>query len=445
MRNPMALLKTEAIQWHEGMLILPQHFQQSDLRLRELMYYHLTNVSSFHWGVSKIEIDPVLFANGIISVLLLEAIMPDGLVIINHNREGEQISLDLKGYETEFERGSISIYLSIPAYRAGAANFGGDLPRFHSRSGDLVVDENTGKGETMIPRVTPNATLTAGKPPSNYISIPLFKISKDSNMYALESYIPPTLKVTNDSRIGQMCNQICQRLREKISYLAERIQANANHAMTNETEQTARALSSGLLPFEARLKSEGSHPYELYISLCVLASQIAGLHPSQVPPIFEKYDHDDLESTYNSVVVYINAMIDRVRTGYTINLFSLADRTFSLELKSNIVIGNELVIGVKAPSSMEMADLSEWALQSVIATDSFVTHAMDSRVLGASRRIIPGDEAMSLAPAKGVVLLSVQIDPSYIKIGETLRIFNVSDQTEKRPIEVALYTPKASA
>src|SRR5262249_28543467 len=44
-----------AIQWYEGMLLAPQHFQQSSLRQEALLAYHLAALSPYHWGVSRLD------------------------------------------------------------------------------------------------------------------------------------------------------------------------------------------------------------------------------------------------------------------------------------------------------------------------------------------------------------------------------------------------------
>ena len=68
-----------AIQWHEGMLLAPQHFQQLSIRHEELLHYHLMMISPFHWGIRRLKIDQVLLIEGTLRVQELEAIMPDGL------------------------------------------------------------------------------------------------------------------------------------------------------------------------------------------------------------------------------------------------------------------------------------------------------------------------------------------------------------------------------
>ena len=70
-----------AIQWYEGMLLAPQHFQQQELRWHQLMSIHLNHLSTHHWGVIDLEFDPITLPTGLLRILNLKAIMPDGLVV----------------------------------------------------------------------------------------------------------------------------------------------------------------------------------------------------------------------------------------------------------------------------------------------------------------------------------------------------------------------------
>ncbi|MBN2124458.1 MAG: type VI secretion system baseplate subunit TssK, partial [Deltaproteobacteria bacterium] len=54
----------EAIQWHEGMLLAPQHFQQLSLRSEELLNYFTMMFNPFYWGVRRIRVDESLLIDG---------------------------------------------------------------------------------------------------------------------------------------------------------------------------------------------------------------------------------------------------------------------------------------------------------------------------------------------------------------------------------------------
>ena len=47
----------DRIQWHEGMLLAPQHFQQTSARLDSLVAWHTLLAAPFSWGVRRLRID----------------------------------------------------------------------------------------------------------------------------------------------------------------------------------------------------------------------------------------------------------------------------------------------------------------------------------------------------------------------------------------------------
>ncbi len=438
----MAVLTTDAIQWHEGMLLLPQHFQQNDTRQRELLHFHIAQTASFHWGIVRYEIDTVKLVDGTLYFTALEEVMPDGLVISSYASEGETIEVDLKHFEKEILKEPQLVYLAVPSYQHGAANAIGKNPRFTSRDSIAVVDENSGEGKITIPRMAPNVSLFVGEePPSTYVSFPLFKISSEANAFKLQEYIPPCLKVTRDTALGILCADICKQIREKIAYLSDRLLGGSPSYIAGDTEAFARALSTGLLPFEALLNANVAHPFNLYIGLCDLAGQIAGLLPAQIPPIFAPYDHNDLRTSYSKVLDFIILMLNRIQEGYFVFPFEQSDRTFSIHLKQEWA-NKKLILGAKAAPSMSRSELLQWIEECVISCESYLSTAMDNRILGARRKIILSEDEMQLVPPKGVVLFEVEADERYVKAEEALKIINVSDEVDERPIEIVLYVPK---
>src|SRR4026208_2534070 len=73
----------DAIQWHEGLLLTPQHFQQLTSRHDALVQYGTSLIAPFCWGVRRFKYDNVGLPGGKLRVLELEAVMPDGLVVVH--------------------------------------------------------------------------------------------------------------------------------------------------------------------------------------------------------------------------------------------------------------------------------------------------------------------------------------------------------------------------
>ncbi|MGH9604730.1 MAG: type VI secretion system baseplate subunit TssK [Terracidiphilus sp.] len=64
----------------------------------------------FAWGVLNLKIDEAALAEGVVRVLALEAIMPDGLLVAAHSDRGVHLEFDLRKAETNPTR----IYLVVP-------------------------------------------------------------------------------------------------------------------------------------------------------------------------------------------------------------------------------------------------------------------------------------------------------------------------------------------
>lgn len=432
-----------ALQWHEGMLLMPEHFQQNDRRLDQLFHFHMSNASPFYWGIVSCKIDSAKLVTGVVSFTALQAVMPDGTIVSVREEEGRPLEVDINDLILKQADKTLMLHLAVPIYRPNAANVNNDLPRYLSQEGDVVVDENTGEGQLRFPTLRPNLLLLTGDVSSGqYISFPVLKIAYVSNSYSISGdFCPPFLSITSDHPIGALSLDLAQRMRQKISFLADRLNSQTDDIMSAEAEDAVRALSRGLLPFEAMLRAGAAHPYDLYVELCSLAGDMTALHPGQMPPSFSTYRHDDMMPTFQEALGFTNAMLDRIQEGYNVIALTLDQRIFKLPLRQ-AWMQDHLIFGVKAAPGMSEKEVAEWLTQAVIATDRFVGPVRDKRILGATRTLIEANEDMGLLPARGVVLFSVLYDRSFIDSNETLQIFNVADTEATRPVEIVMYVPK---
>src|SRR5690348_14008305 len=152
----------EAVQWHEGMLLSPQHFQQATLRSDLLLHFHLAQAMPYRWGLLGLQIDPARLAMGTLRVLSLQAILPDGLAVSYPEADQAPLELNLLPMAEQLRDAPAKVYLAVPARRADIMSNAGDAPRFRSVEGEPVVDENTGDNPMRLPRLRPNLMLLAG-------------------------------------------------------------------------------------------------------------------------------------------------------------------------------------------------------------------------------------------------------------------------------------------
>ena len=70
------------IQWHEGMLLAPQHFQQLVQRTEKLLTYHLGLGLPYQFGVTRLRYESTQLFTGTLRITELEAVLPLSLIHI---------------------------------------------------------------------------------------------------------------------------------------------------------------------------------------------------------------------------------------------------------------------------------------------------------------------------------------------------------------------------
>lgn len=429
----------EAIQWHEGMLLSPQHFQQSAWRHELLVQYGALLVSPYCWGVRRLSLDTKLLPSGVFRVLELEAVMPDGSLVTLEANDDRELMLDLAPFAEQMRQGEVAIYLIIPARTSGGK---GTLSRYEAFEGPAIADENTGDGDLRVPRLRPRVSLMAGEaPPPKYVSLTLGKVRFEDEAHILSSYVPPTMSVPVRSPLGQMCSELTVRLREKAMFVSEQVRAPsavADMPLLMENRARMQSLVGALPPFEAMLSTGAAHPLPLYIQLCALAGHLSGLGVSLLPPVFPPYNHSDLRATFQEVLDFALRMTNEgVPESYDAYPFQLRDRVFSLSFDT-LWSTRRLVLGMRMSTGVSEKEMIAWGEECLIGSESLIPSLRDRRIRGAQRAFIEKDQ--DLLPVRGVLLFSLQPDAEFIKPGERLLVLNFGDRGRAfSPLEMVLY------
>ena len=430
----------DVVQWYEGMLLLPQHFQQADRRVRQMFWYHLSHLAPYYYGIVKFKADPALFSKGIIHVLELEMVMQDGFVIYFESRPDFALEIDLNDSPDQSWSGNtLMLHIGTLRYREGESNCDGPLARFQSIEGDMIVDENTGQNPVSFPRLRPKLFLLAGEtPPPEFISIPLMRVMKKDDTYFATDFIPPQLSVSRNSPLGSLCMELIQHIREKVSFLTDKVKNPSTNSPDGDFAIALRTLISTLIPFEAMLYSEHNGPFQLYLGLCTIAGQISSLNPTLILPTFAPYNHKNLRVTFMQVTSYCHETLDQIKETYKIIRFEQEERMFKIKLPQPW-IAPILTIGVEIHQTFGENEGMEWIKSAIIGSENYLRGIRDKRVLGSPRNINLKTGTFKNASGAGILMVNIQLTPEYTDPLHPLIITNISDTIEKRPKGLYLY------
>lgn len=435
----------DAVQWSEGMLLGPHHFQQAARRNDALLHYRLGRAVPCYWGVSQLKIDPARLSAKVLSVISLEAVMPDGNVVSHPGTESEDLQLDLAPFAARLQDGPLKIYLVVPAYRGDASLLSGQLARYRSVEGAAVVDENTGENRAVVPRLRSRLALHAGDVPNQaFTSLPLAEIAERNGAFELTGFIPPLLAVSPQSPLAETGRDLVRDVRAKAAFVADRLHApgaEMRQATIIELRHSLHCLVASLPSFEAVLAIGVAHPFELYLTLCRLVGHLALLGAGVVPPQFEAYNHDDVAGSFAPLLSFAHRMLESVSETHLPVAFTYENGAFQL-LMETAWLRSDLLIGVRARPRQSEQEVNAWISEAVIASTDRVGPASETRVRGAARRQLTAEEDLEFLPARGTFVFRIAADPHFIVARQVLQIVNFSDRAgERRPVEIVLHVP----
>ena len=271
-----------------GRLLSPGDVQRLALRLEEAVQGIVGRHQSFAWGVANID---YAFRAGALVVEKLDAVMPSGLHVA---RDDGRLRLDLR----PLAAGEYTVYLAVTLLAPDDAN------RFLSYGPSMTADEVLGDDGRELPRARMRLALVTAPPASQDTSIALLKIRKgssarDDQWSEVTTFVPPLLKVRTDSRLGNRCRTIAQRMRREAEALNTRANAVPSTLATVEARAQLGPLVTALAGFEVLLTGQ-AHPFPIYVELCRLAAAVSVLRRAVVP-VSPAYDHNDLWTVFETV------------------------------------------------------------------------------------------------------------------------------------------------
>lgn len=440
----------EPVQWHEGMLLSPQHFQQASLRAESLLQFHLAQATPFRWGILGMQIDQARLAMGTFRVLSLQAILPDGLAVTYPHEDAPPLDIDLLPMKDQLRDAPGKIYLAVPARRPDIVAGTGETPRFRSVAGDEVVDENTGDNPMRLPRLRPNLLLLAAERPSaKYVAMPIAEVSfENDTLQVIPTYLPPQLATPLDGTLGQLCLKLAQSLRQKASFLAERAlgaSGAGRQASLLETRSAVHCLVGALPGFEAALNTGVAHPFSLFVLAAGIAGQVASLGAAMVPPIFERYDHDDIAASFRPLLAFVERIVETISELHMTIAFALEGGAFRLKLEPAWLDEGALLVGVRGRAGANEGDVAQWMEEALIGDSEQIAPMMEARIRGAGRSRVFETEGLDVVPTRGTVVFRIPVDRNFIAANRLLEISNPRDAGgARRPLEIVLYVRTAA-
>jgi type VI secretion system protein ImpJ len=440
---------SEPVQWYEGMLLSPQHFQQHARQQESLVAYRLDSLARYGWGVREISVDGEALKSGRVVVRQLEAIMPDGLTVQHPLPEARSHPLEIT-VEPGPNR-PVTVYLSVPKYRSADAAPESVAGRYRSVMGAAERDDNTGADEVPIPRLRPNLQLTHEDAlEGTFVHLPLIRLSAQASEIAADpGFDPPRLSVADSPALTQLVASLREQMLGKAKALAamgRSDQARNNAAIQRDTRDQVRAISASL-PAVRALVEAGAHPFDLYLELTRAQGAMTALTGQPPEELAVGYRHSDPMASFRTLAEALHRQLATVSARHVVRRFhaDAPSRSFYLQIPGSWLQAARtgsvptLLVGARPTATATPEAVVSWMRNARIAAHDRLDGLTRKRVLGAKRQLVQQPEDYDLLPLAGTLVFEVTADPALVPAGGVLVIAGVTDA---EPVsEIELYVP----
>jgi type VI secretion system protein ImpJ len=412
----------DRIQWHEGMLLSPQHFQLESARVDALIAWHTLSSTPYGWGVKRLKFDLSLLPAGVLRVLELEAILPDGTAIMLDPQDTRvpELSLKLDAARDQLALHAQTVWLSLPVSRNMKTPE--ISARFLSVKSELLEDEVSDAAPADIPRLIPNLSLSVGDaPPPLAIGMAIANVMEDDGMIKLGPALPALLDLQAAPDLLDALRDFSHTLRSKAAFIARQLAGLPSTEQRGERvtlTQRLACLVPAMPALEAQLQSMVVPPYPLYLTLCNLLGPMSLLRPGALPITPPPYVHAQPHLSLLPLLKELQDTLAEISQDYREVAFDWVNGAFELTLRPEWV-GKRLVVGLKGGLSAEIED---WMDSALIGPANLIDALREKRVLGYRRARIASAPEMKLHGLPGVILYEIAPGPELMRVDSRLTI-----------------------
>lgn len=310
----------DKVVWQEGMFLRAQHFQQQDRHAARLLQARAEPLRPHPWGLTELAIDRDLLAAGRFALSAASGVLEDGTPFSIPGGADAPVPLELP----EGTRNAV-VYLALALQQDGnhevTAGEGGpdDLrARFtlHTFQAHDTHSDSTMPADVAIGRLRLRYLLEGGEL-AGYTRLGLARIVEvqaDRRVQLDERYVPPCLRVSVSSVLGNLTAELVGMLGQRAEVLAARLGQPGARGVADVSDFLLLQAVNRWQPLLAHWADAGNvHPETLFATLVQVAGELATFTaPDKRASSYPAYRHDDLQRCFAPVVADLRRSLSTV-------------------------------------------------------------------------------------------------------------------------------------
>jgi type VI secretion system protein ImpJ len=304
--------------WSEGMFLRPQHFQQHDRYIENLVNHRCLGLKAYSWGFYELEIDTDLLKIGKVALTACKGLFPDGTPFSLPEEDDLPLPLDIpEQIHNEL------IFLALPLRRTESAQSdtiadADGLARFRMDERE-VKDNNKGaeqKAPVQVGRLK-TRFLRQKDERSGFTCIGVVRVIEvraDKTVVLDDQFIPANLNCIAVPKVSGYLKELHGLLTTRSEAIAGRVASAGQGGVAEIADFLLLQIVNRYQPLFRHLSTvAGFHPEELYRYGIQLAGELATFFRTDKRPIeFPIYNHENLQTTLRPLMEELRQLLGKV-------------------------------------------------------------------------------------------------------------------------------------
>lgn len=296
------------VAWREGMVLLPQHFQQAERSLEVSQDLRFRATSALSWGLIDLEVDAAALDQGRVELTRCQAVLHDGLVIDIPRSDNPPPPA---AFTLPTGSNSLAVHIGVPLLRRDVPEVSTDPARGDVRYIARMVDRpdvNDPSRRQHIEVLTKNLKVIVGDDGLDGMSIlKIAEIHRDTDGRAalLPTFIPSCMRIGASPRLMSVGRDLLGLVAARASSLASERQKRGTNTMELEATDIQsfwflHTLNLHVTPLRQLMELSGTHPLDLYLELARLAGSLSTFALEEVTEL-PSYRHEAISESFAGV------------------------------------------------------------------------------------------------------------------------------------------------
>ncbi|MDE2401388.1 MAG: type VI secretion system baseplate subunit TssK [Burkholderiales bacterium] len=324
------MIQSPKILWGEGLFLRPQHFQQQDAYHEWRLSQMSRLLHPYAWGVRHIKIDLDALQTGLLRVLELQVVLPDG-ELFNAPAEDElppPVALDSANAAPAAANGhgnELVFHLALAPVRSSGTNFAttreeADTAMRYYRSQVQTADAYTDAVTAEVTVLRKSAKLLADtEPRAHLISLPVLRLKRTSTGGFEHDgrFMPPSLNLQASPALTLRLRRLLDVLQAKVDALYGLHREPSKNIIEFRSGDVAsfwllHTASTAFAGLSHLARHPGLHPERLFQQLLELAGSLMTFSKSFSLADLPSYDHSNPDPAFTRLDAIVRDLLETV-------------------------------------------------------------------------------------------------------------------------------------